>query len=98
MFCVSDVRPNESTLPEMKVNDHKRQASPSQLDREDTIFKKRHLITNQSHMEHESSCCSEKSSEAMQSGRPDENRVYDFKTSENVLTLVKFIPRNFLIL
>ncbi|KAM1247252.1 hypothetical protein TB2_043362 [Malus domestica] len=74
LYC-SDVQPNESTLPEMKVNDHKRQASPSQLDREDKIFKKRHLITNQSHMEHESSCCSEKSSEAMQSGRPDENRV-----------------------
>lgn len=80
----------------MKVNDHKRQASPSQLDWEDTIYKKRHLITNQSHMEHESSCCSEKSSEAMLSGRPDENRVYDFKTSENVLPWLNLYPEIFL--
>lgn len=73
----SDLRPNESSLSEMKVKDHKRQASPSLLDREDKTFKKRHCITNQSHVEHETSYSSEKSSEAMQSDCVDKNGVYD---------------------
>lgn len=73
----SDLRPNESSLSEMKVKDHKRQASPSLLDREDKTFKKRHCITNQSHVEPETSYSSEKSSEAMHSDCVDKNGVYD---------------------
>ncbi|CAB4266528.1 unnamed protein product [Prunus armeniaca] len=74
LYC-SDLRPNESSLSELKVNDHKRQASPSLLDREDKTFKKRHCITNQSHVEHETSYSSEKNSEAMQSDCVDKNGV-----------------------
>lgn len=77
----SDLRPNESYLSEMKVNDHKRQASPSLLDQEDKMFKKRHCVANQSHVEHETSSSREKCSESMQPSCGDKNGVYDFRSS-----------------
>lgn len=58
-FLFSELQSNVDLPSELKVNDHKRQASPSLPH----ISKKKHCIRKQSHLE-----CDENNSEEMRSG------------------------------
>ncbi|XP_062109140.1 helicase and polymerase-containing protein TEBICHI [Humulus lupulus] len=62
LYC-SDLQSNVDSHSELKVNDHKRQASPLLIDNS----KKRHCITNQSHLECKTTCSDEKNSQDIHS-------------------------------
>ncbi|KAF4355301.1 hypothetical protein F8388_026571 [Cannabis sativa] len=62
LYC-SDLQSNVDLNPELKVSDHKRQASPLLIDNS----KKRHCVADQSHLECETTCSNEKSSQDIHS-------------------------------
>ncbi|XP_059460849.1 helicase and polymerase-containing protein TEBICHI isoform X2 [Corylus avellana] len=83
LYC-SDFQSSTNSQSEPKVNDQKRNRSPSCLDGKDKACKMRHCNTNQSHLEGEVTGSNKKDPEDMQSGFIDKSMVSVFRSSREV--------------